>query len=307
MRAQYRTPIFVVLPFLLLIIGAGPQAPKAQKPKAVDFQFGFLKSGTVIGEEPPQNWTDLILKSSSKLAGGDLGALPASAQRTATLFKPFVVANVTRSETAGPKYRLTRVGLGLCMSYEGKDRVVSSKALGPAGDTLGFIERQVLAKAEEEQQKAQIIARTPTFALMATPARLKTGKGQKPVYLLYAMLVNPETGKLHNIVWSVDNTQGPRPPIDTMIMLNPNLTFQTGLDVQAGKILGAIPVSWEFAMQSLPPGRKFQISPELQTLSADLRKIQSDPSGFEKKIRAVLNGAITTPGVQATRDSSSPH
>jgi hypothetical protein len=287
-RAQSRIQSACVLPLLLLFVGAAPQDSKAQPKPPKEFELVLLRSGTVIDQGPPQGWTDLILKSSSKLESGDLGTLPASASTTATVLKPVVVANVTRSEGTGPRFRLTRIGMGLCVYHQGRDRVVSSRELGPAGETLGLIERTVLGKAEEEQRKARIIARTPTFAILATPARLKAGPNQKRVYLLYAMLVNPETGKLRSVVWPIDDTPGPRQPTEAMVLLNPSLIFQAGLDVEAGKLLGAIPVSWDFAMTALPPGQKLAIPEGLQALSADPRKIADDPAAFEQDLRAAL-------------------
>jgi hypothetical protein len=256
------------------------------RPKGIEIEY--LRSGTIVDDGPPQGWTDLVLKSSSKLESGDLDTLPASASKTATLFKPVVVANVARVDGAKPRFRLTRVGMALCMNHQGRDRVVTTAELGPAGETLGYIDRQVLAGAEKEQRKSTIIASTPTFALLAAPARIKAGANQKPIYLIYAMLVNPETGKLQNLVWPIDDTQGPRPPTDVMILLKPNLVFQVGLDVEAGKILGAIPVSWNFGMRKLPPGQKLPISESLRMFSADPRRIAGNPSAFEQELRAAL-------------------
>jgi hypothetical protein len=92
-----------------------------------------------------------------------------------------------------------------------------------------------------------------------------------------------------------------------MILLKPSLVFQVGLDVEAGKLLGAIPVSWDFAARTLPPGQKFAVSDELRALSGDPRKIAADPAAFEKDLRAALGNVPNGSSTRVTRTTHPLH
>jgi hypothetical protein len=85
------------------------------------------------------------------------------------------------------------------------------------------------------------------------------------------------------------------------VELRPNLNFDCQLDVKAKRLLGTIPTSWSFAMQSLPPGKPRPISPALATYLADDAQPR-DPVRTEQLIRKALTSS-RSPDVQPASGS----
>ena len=293
-----------VFAFGLTALLVGTQIPQTARAAAPRVELTYnLQSGMVIDREPPPGWTHLVIKSEPRVESGDKADMGTAGMKMATLFRTVVVAKVARSERDPKRFRLARVGTGLCMPFGGKDRVVSTANPGAAGESLGFVERTVLDRIEKEQAKARIIAQTETFALLATPATMKVGPKHEQIYLLYSMMVNPVDGTLSSVVWSIAAPPERRAPARELVLLPPNLVYKVYLDVQSERLLGAIPINFSCAMLDLPPGHKFAMSKALQAISADPSGIARDPAGFEAKIRATLAGPAPKPGGRVTTSS----
>jgi hypothetical protein len=258
-------------------------------------ELEFLPSGTVVENGPPAGWSHLIIKSMPSLGSGDLGSLPSSAKATATLLRTAIVADVERADLNPPQFHLARVGLGLCVPFEGVDTVVESARPSKARDSLGMIDRQVLAHAEVELKQGRLLARTATFALFAGPSTLRVGSEHKRVLIHYALLVDPKRGGLETLVWSIrlasERGEGP----ESLTLIPTGLLFQCALDVSADWILGTVPYSWSFALNSLPPGTPVAISKDLREGLLQTRKLAADPHALESRLRALLPAAQSGP------------
>jgi hypothetical protein len=249
-----------------------------------------IAAGTVVGQRPPRAWSHLVLKSIPRLASGDLETLPRSAFRTATLFRTVILADVGRSADDPARFVLRKVGIGLCVPDPPKgDVVVRSSRLEALGVSLGMVERFVLRTAEAELAKGRLIAAGPTFALCRGPAMMQVGQVHREVEISYAFLVNEHTGTLRVLAWPQEVTKAGLTPPMKLVELTPNLVFDCRLNVKAERLLGTVPVSWSFAMESPPPGKPVPITPDLaRFLARDAQP--SDSEAMERAFRHALTG-----------------
>jgi hypothetical protein len=243
----------------------------------------------------PPGWSHLVVKSIPRLASGDLNTLPGTASTTATLFRTVILADV-RPIGDGPqrRYTLQRVGLGLCTPVRGRDTVVTSNTLQGQGVELGVVARTVLDRAEQELRRGRLIARTPTFALFSAPCIIRNGAAHLDVLIRYAMLVDPATGALQTLVWTVAPDPASRVAAQTIVLLKPGVVFDCALDVIAQRLFGAVPVSWSFAMRTLPPGQPRPLSADLQPWSVRDVKTPLETNQLEVALRQALAGSSLT-------------
>ena len=253
-----------------------------------------LTAATRVGDTAPEGWSHLVIKSIPRLASGDWRDLPKVANKTATMFRTVILADV-QPLGLEKEYILSRVGIAMCVPApdgKGDDIVVSSDRLEALSMRLSTVEHMVLDAAERELVEARIIAFTSSFALLRSPVTLLfQGKHQK-VDLYYAFCVDPPTGRLRVGVWSMWPGTGKQPPPPFVIDLAPKTTFDCALNVQAKRVLGTVPYSWSFAMEKLPDGHSIPIKGNKQ-LGAKIVAITKHPSDvdsaeFERMLRKVL-------------------
>jgi hypothetical protein len=89
-------------------------------------------------------------------------------------------------------------------------------------------------------------------------------------------------------------------------MLGSKPLFDCELDVKARRILGTIPISWSFAMRTLPPGVSVRIPAELGDLIATTARhpIDGDPKKLEKLLAKVLSDEPASPRAKAALHTS---
>jgi hypothetical protein len=255
-----------------------------------------IAPGTPVGAKPPATWSHLVLKSLPRLASGDLDTLPSTAARTATLFRTVILADVASSPHRPGSYVLGRIGIGLSApDRRGLDVVIAPGRTAEVGIDLGLTDRMVLDLAEEQLSRGKLTAATSTFALYRGPAAMLAGSAHRDVEVCYAFLVDPERGGLRTFVWARDmeETDGPAP--GRVVELPPNLVYDCRLDVKAKRLLGALPVSWSFAMTGLPPGRARDATREMARFLAAAGRTPAEPVGLERALRrAASDGAKVT-------------
>ncbi len=227
-------------------------------------RLSALPVGMLIQDKAPKGWSHMVLKSVPRLATGDRDSLPASAAKTATMFRMVILADVKPTDVEEQDFVLERLGIGICVPRDpDQDIVVSSDQVDALGLHLSTVERLVLDSAEAEVAEGRIIARTPTFALFRSPATLVVGGKHRRVALYYAFCVERKKGGLKVAVWAMRPENEPQQPPAALVRLQKPPVFQCGLDVQAKRVLGTVPYSWSFAMCNLPPGRSLRIPPAL--------------------------------------------
>lgn len=246
-----------------------------------------LRPGMAV-ESPSSTWNHWIVKSVPRLASGDLESLPDSARSTATLYRTVILARSTRLRTG--EHELDRVGIGICVPHQGRDLVVSYATVDDLAIPLSIVQRVVLGQAETELSKGRITASTRTFALFTTPSVLVRGGRHVDVDLSYAMLLDRSEGSLMTVVWSSHVGARDDPGPSSIRLLKPGLTFDCPLDVEANRLLGAIPVSWSFAMKDLPPGRPIVLNDGARLELARRSGKDFSPDRFESLLRTLVSG-----------------
>ncbi|WP_148596325.1 hypothetical protein [Aquisphaera giovannonii] len=240
-----------------LVSSAGPtQGSPATSPATLE----PLEAGLPIpADRPPRGWTHLVSKSIPKLETGDLDTVSQQAHVIASRVRPVIAAELESADgEPGSRWRLVRVGMGLCApaAAEGEDVVVTaSKVEGTRGGWTTK-ERLILTAMAYETSKATLVAATPTFALVKTPVNSLVGGSHRKLDSYHAILVDPRTGALRTLVWQVPDDAGSARPgsatIPARLMDAP--VFSCPMDVHATKLPGNIPVAWSFAIRGLPPG-----------------------------------------------------
>jgi len=269
---------------------AGGEDYRAEPGRVRRAELVRIAPGTLVGDQPPRMWSHLVIKSLTSLASGDLGTLPRSAFRTAALIRTVILADVGRSTDDPSTFALRRVGVGLCVPDRSRgDVVVDSGRLGELGVKLGMMEKVVLQSAEAELALGRLIARGPAFALYRGPSVLEVEGVHHKVELFYAFLVDEQSGALRVLVWSAEARKGGPAAPARLVELRPNLVFDCPLNVKAERLLGTVPVSWSFAMESLPPGQPRPMTPDLRRCLAGDAPLR-DPERMEQALRRTLTG-----------------
>ncbi len=249
-----------------------------------------IEPGTVVGDGPPAGWSDLVVKSTTYLEGGDVATLPLFARETATLFRTVVLADVRPSPGADSAYALYQIGVGLALSHEGQDTVITSESLESLDISLSLIDKLILERAESALSRGRLAARTATFALYDASVELADGDVHRSIYLRYALLVDPTTGDLRTFVWPVAARPSDREPPASLIALKPSLLFPCGVHVLAKRAFGKVPVAWYFAMTHLPTGRSIPLPTELRSWSILDPQTADESAELEALLRRLLVG-----------------
>jgi hypothetical protein len=243
-----------------------------------------LAPGTAVDGTLDEGWTVRVVRSVPRLASGALATLPDSAKHSATLFHTAILADVARDRVG---YALRRVGVGNAVPHRGREVVVTPEGPSEVRADLSTVERIVADAAFDELSRGRLAARTLTFALLRTPARLVIEGEHKAVDLYYAILVDPASGAVRALNWATLPGQPAPPP--RLTELAPDLTFDCPLDVAVDGKIGPVNVSWSFAMAMLPPGRKVDVPADLSRLIESTASGRGDPVALERGLRGFLN------------------
>jgi hypothetical protein len=259
----------------------------------VQSKLVYLQPGMLIGDKPPEGWSNLVLKSNPRLASGDLASLPKGSKKTAAYFRTVILANVKPLDVEERDFELSQIGVGICVPKdEDHDMVVAGARLQALGLHLSTVEKIVLDTTEAELKEGRIIARTQTFSLFRSPATIVDSRNEHSrVNLNYAFCVERTTGKLQVALWtSLLESKLMRPPT-SLVRLASTPVFDCPIDVQPNKFVGLkLPFSWSFAMSKLPPGRVLRVPAELgELITATARRpADSDPEELERLLGQTL-------------------
>jgi hypothetical protein len=251
----------------------------------------LIAPGTIIGEEAPEPWTHLIVKSQPRVTDGDIEEISRSQLRLAGTFFMATVARVERTERDGAdSYRLARLASGIGMNVNGRDAIVS-----PDTAPVGFLAGILLSQMYEEQQTVAIVLRSETTAVYDTPIAIRTGGKNRMLVLRYAVLVAGPTGELDTLAWLLDvDDAGRYLGLSGHVQwLKPNLAFDCRLYVDKSEYSWGIPSNVAFACLKVPPGQlQLAIKPgPLTALLAKRRWTLAEAPTVDAGLRDVLRQA----------------
>lgn len=290
---------------LLVLLGAGvslylylftdrfvaSQNPE-DAPRVIVGELELIAPGTVIGEDPPKGWSHLVIKTCPRVETGDVDALPALGHRLAAMLVTTAVADVQRDPTqTSTPYVLQRVGVGVGMSIDEKDVILSPKTAKPLGANLSVIGRTVLSKAYERQKDCRVATRTPTFALLDVPATIRWKGVNREMKLRYALLVDSGTGALTSLVWRIEMDEqwsyvSAGGPIQ---QLPPNKVEHCGLHVDKKEITLGFPSEQAFGLLGIPQGAaQFEIPSTMKALSGASVFTSAQTDKLERELRHLI-------------------
>ena len=113
---------------------------------------------------------------------------------------------------------------------------------------------------------------------------MAVGGEHHDVEVCYGFLVDPERGELTTLVWAQDLTETDASAVKRVVELLANLVDDCPLDVKAKRLLGALPVSWSFAMTELPPGRRLELAERTARLDRLGRSEADRPARLERAL-----------------------
>ncbi|MEW4568193.1 hypothetical protein AB1L88_10020 [Tautonia sp. JC769] len=273
---------------LLIACGSGDDTPLMQEEPQALPRLVHLEPGAEVGQGAPEGWTSRVVRSVPRLVSGDLASLPDSAGATATRFRTVITAEVAPPEPRRRPARLVRVGVGNAVPVGNRELVVTRHGPPEAFDSLGVVDRVVLIAAEAKLHRGRLIARSPTFALFQTPTVLVVEGKHREVNLHYALIVEPTTGALTTFCWP--DPASDSGPIDAVLRLAPELSFDAGLDARVTRRIGPAPVSWSFAMTSPPPGDRIPLG----FGDATALTSHTDVDRLERMLRSLAEQPVNT-------------
>jgi hypothetical protein len=172
--------------------------------------------------------------------------------------------------------------------------ILSPERQRALGADLGFLERAVLSRAHEKLRDVQVVARSDTLTLIDAPNWLQRDGKHVSVILRYAVLVDPDTGKLDTLLWVIDRDEqgGYRGAAGPMEWLPPNKQEDCVLHVDAKEFSLGVPSERAFALNRIPQGRKQVALPDsLKVLAGRMRLSQDMAAQLEQGLREVLKPA----------------
>ena len=96
-------------------------------------------------------------------------------------------------------------------------------------------------------------------------------------------------------MWWIDADPAARKPAQDLVQLQPApLVFNCSLDVIARRLL-EVPVSWSFAMATLPPGRSLTMPSSVQPWSVYDPKTVAESASFERELRGFSSALQSAP------------
>ncbi|HEY5315361.1 MAG TPA: hypothetical protein VIK18_22710, partial [Pirellulales bacterium] len=247
---------------LAALFALSASAAMAQVPAApfVPRPIERIEPGTVIANRAPPGWSQLVIKSQPRVTSGDVDQVSPSTLELAGLFFSAIVVKARAHDAGGRRrYQLERMAIGLGTQVDGKDTILSHSdaSYRQLGAKLSWIAGLVLSKTEEHLNQILIVARSPTMALVDSPATWVRNGQHVPVMVRYACLVDPRDGRIYTLAWLLDKqAAGYRLADATLVLMPPNLVANCDMHVDASKFVLGIPGADAFAVCQLPPGTR---------------------------------------------------
>lgn len=290
-------PLYLVLASLPLLLMA-PE-PKQARPKPATVRaVEFIAPGTVVERAAPKGWSHLVLKSQPSLPEAQRKRVSDMIARLATMVFTTTTVNIVADGTGDDRrYRLERIGVGVGVTIDDKDVIVSPDTQAKYGANLGLLARQVLAGVYDKQKEIRLVAVGQTMAIMDTPLFMPRGKAHAAVVLRYVFLVDAKKGDLETLVWRIDtNDRGAYEGTHGMIEWLPSPKFiDAKMQVDLNEFRLGIPSEKAFAVTSVPEGQKQFTMPEGLREIAGTAKLTGEQAGrlgagMRELVRAASKG-----------------
>lgn len=255
-----------------------------------------IAPGTRLGDEPPAGWTHLIIKFEPRLEPDQAEKISKIAADFADMFASAMVARVEPDPaTQAAPFRLAAIGNGLATRIGAEDVIITRDTQRELGADLGLIARTVLSYTEDFLDRWRLVAQTPTLAVIDAPAPLLVGGAHHEYVIRFAVLLNPNDGRVFTLTWLLAADQNGRlvPASHNTRVLPANLVHRYPLHVDPKQVIAGVPTPWAFAMAEFPPGVSVPIAAELQNAGAAARLTPELTAYLERELWQIVVGSAT--------------
>jgi hypothetical protein len=205
-----------------------------------------------------------------------------------------MVANVGAEPGDGgtARYRLAGLAHGVGTRVRGEDRIVTADTQQRLGADLDLVTRLLLGEQEKRRGSTQLKARSETLAVVDNPGFLLRAGRHCPVLVRFALLVDPSSGRLDTLVWSIPGSAEAAfgEPDGPMAWLPDGLVDEALLHVDAREFTHGLPLRAScLAMTALPRGRRqIAFSAPLRDLAGRVSLSPEAALELERQLRAAL-------------------
>jgi hypothetical protein len=257
-----------------------PQEKVDLRKKALD----HIAVGTVIGQQPPKGWSNLVLFAIPTLTRDDERDAPRTATHFAQMFKFTVLANVARRGDGKAPFYLERVARGFATTVGGRQVIINGRQT--LGADLGLFGRRILDENEKilDEDVRQVV-RTATMLVFDAQAVMRRDDEHVNMIVRHAILVDPASGSLYTLVWLLTRDYQ---PAETAIQLLPSgMRERRMLSVKRDKfsVLG-IPERDAFALRQIPQGKAIAYTDALKQAACVRTFEEATVPRIEETLRA---------------------
>lgn len=273
----------------------------------------LIASGTRLGGERVEGWTDRVLIAVPRVGSGDVEGIAKLVKENAELLSFVVLARVedrpveeaSSASGATAKHRavLADVGVGLAMKVSGQWQVVTGPA-APAGSEsarssapeLGFVSGQVLKTAAESLEDMRVIVRRTTLLIYDSPAVVKIASQNQEVTVRSMVWIESSSGRLHHALWVMrhGSRQHWMPALEEGVYVKVPMVEDRVLHVQADRFTFGIPSATALGLDALPPGRRFSLAGRLGELACQTVYDESTLGELATTLVAALRKSAAT-------------
>lgn len=288
----------------LVWCGAIVLAQSVDPPETIDVAIrpvDLLEPGTIIADTPPEGWSHLVVKSRPRIADEELGRVAGVTARLASFIVTGFVANVEKTP-GQDRYRINGVAFGLGTRVGDKDIVLSPDTQKQLGANLGILQRPVFDIAFERQAEGKVLISAPSLVVVDTHSVFQREGRNRAVAFRYAMVLEPRSGQLTNLVWAVDRDErGEGFAIGPIEVLPASLVQSPLLYVDPNEYTLGVPSNNAYGVRRLPQGeRQIPITGELERLCPLERYTVEAAARLDAALRAGLAHAVVARDTKAT-------
>jgi hypothetical protein len=275
------------------LVRTAEAANPAQVPQG---KLVLVPPGTLLGNEPPEGWTHLVLKSLPRINPEHKPRVSETAYELASLVFTTIVARSERvSGSNPPRFVLGDIGLGLGTKVPGKDMILSPDTQARLGANLGFQERIVLSECYKRQSQARAVVRTQTMAVIDTHAVMIRNGEHRLAKVRYAVLLDPRSGNIATLSWGVDVDQQRQPysANSDLEWLPPSKIDDLVLHVESRHMTLGFPGELAFAVQHAPQGHsRIPLTNNLAALAGKAAYTPQTAAQLETTLRTEMQRII---------------
>ncbi|MBN2474494.1 MAG: pyruvate kinase [Pirellulales bacterium] len=256
------------------VADGGPEN-QARGPRGWDPQrkpLAAIRPGTNFAEQPPADWSHLILFANGRLGAGDVSEVAGGVDDYVKMFDIAVLANTERDKSG--RHHLDKVGIGFTTKLDGRNTIVTLDSQAELGADLDMVARDVLSGHERGLAEIRQVARDATSIMVDVPTLMLHRGQHRTLIVRYLICVSPDSGQVDTFVWLL--AEGESEP-DCLLVeedfqhLPPNAREDRILHVDGDRLTFGIPSDEAFAAVRIPRGTPHRFTEQMRRHAGRVR------------------------------------